>query len=187
MFRVLAVVPLLLVGRPQFGQLGDRLAIIGAGADVSGANNQYGTIYQPKALTTAGTATTQVLSQQNRNAATKSGLIVRNDLTKADTSSGYVTLEVTPSKGVQLQWDADGDGQLESAKTVTGVTAPVWLRITRDGTAFTGQYSADGTTWSTVATITVPSAVGPEDVGVFTSSHNKYVDGRADLGSFTVG
>jgi len=72
-FRVLAVVPLLLVGRPQFGQLGDRLAIIGAGADVSGANNQYGTIYQPKALTTAGTATTQVLSQQNRNAATKSG------------------------------------------------------------------------------------------------------------------
>ena len=173
--------------RPQFGQLGDRLAIIAAGADVSGANNQYGAIYQPKALTTAGTATTQVLSQQNRNTSTKSGLIVRNDLTKADTSSGYVTLEVTPSRGVQLQWDADGDGQLESAKAVTGVTAPVWLRITRDGTAFTGQYSADGTTWSTVATITVPSAVEAEDIGVFTSSHNKYVDGRADFGSFTVG
>jgi alpha-galactosidase len=173
--------------RPQFGQLGDRLAIIAAGADVSGTNNQYGTIYQPKGLATAGAATTQVLSQQNRNAATKSGLIIRNDLTKADASAGYVTLEVTPSKGIQLQWDANGDGQLESTKTVTGVTAPVWLRITRDGTAFTGQYSTDGATWSTVATITVPSAVGPEDVGVFTTSHNKYVDGRADFGSFTVG
>ena len=33
----------------------------------------------------------------------------------------------------------------------------------------------------------IPSAVGPYDVGAFTSSHNKYVDGRADFGSFTVG
>ncbi|QUQ65071.1 NEW3 domain-containing protein [Kutzneria sp. CA-103260] len=173
--------------RPQFGQLGDRLAIIAAGADVSGTNNQYGTIYQPQGLNTIGTATTQVTQQQNRNASTKSGLIVRSDLTKADASPGYVTLEVTPSKGVQFQWDANGDGQLDSAKTVSGVTAPVWLRITRDGTAFTGQYSVDGATWNTIATITVPSAVGPEDVGVFTSSHNKYVDGRADFGSLTVG
>ena len=173
--------------RPQFGQLGDRLSIIAAGADVSGTNNQYGTIYRPKSLNTNGTATTQVLSQQNRNAATKSGLIVRSDLTKADSASGYVTLEVTPGKGVQLQWDADGNGQLESSKTVSGVTAPVWLRLARNGTAFTGQYSVDGTTWSTVATITVPSAVDAEDVGVFTTSHNKYVDGRADFGPLTVG
>ncbi|MFC0430449.1 NEW3 domain-containing protein [Kutzneria buriramensis] len=173
--------------RPQFGELGDRLAIVAAGADVSGTNNQYGTIYRPQGLPATGTATTQVLSQQNRNASTKSGLIVRNDLSKADSSAGYVTLEVTPSKGIQLQWDADGNGQLESSRTVGGVTAPVWLRITRDGTAFTGQYSVDGATWSTVATITVPSATGTEDVGVFTSSHNKYVDGRADFGSFAAG
>jgi alpha-galactosidase len=173
--------------RPQFGQLGDRLAIIAAGADVSAANNQYGTIYRPQGLPTTGTATTQVLSQQNRNAATKSGLIVRNDLSKADSSAGYVTLEVTPGKGIQLQWDADGNGQLESANTVTGVTAPVWLRLVRDGTAFTGQYSVDGATWSTVATVAVPSAVAAEDVGVFTTSHSKYVDGRADFGSLAVG
>jgi alpha-galactosidase len=173
--------------RPQFGQLGDRLAIVAAGADVSGANNQYGTIYAPQALTATGTVTAQVVQQQHRNAATKSGLIVRNDLTKADTSPGYLTLEVTPGKGVQLQWDADGNGQLDSSQTVSGVTAPVWLRITRDGTAFTGQYSVDGTTWSTVATVTVPSAAAAQDAGVFTSSHNKYVDGRADFGSFTVG
>jgi alpha-galactosidase len=173
--------------RPQFGQLDDRLAIVAAGADVSGANNQYGTIYAPQALTATGTVTAQVVQQQHRNAATKSGLIVRNDLTKADTSPGYLTLEVTPGKGVQLQWDADGNGQLDSSQTVSGVTAPVWLRVTRDGTAFTGQYSVDGTTWSTVATVTVPSAAAAQDAGVFTSSHNKYVDGRADFGSFTVG
>ncbi|MBB5897565.1 NEW3 domain-containing protein [Kutzneria kofuensis] len=173
--------------RPQFGQLGSRLAVIAAGSDVSGTNNQYGAIYLPQGLDTTGTATVQVLSQQNRNAATKSGLIARDDLSKADSSAGYVTLEVTPSKGIQLQWDADGNGQLESSRTVAGVTAPVGLRLVRDGTAFTGQYSVDGTTWSTVATITVPSATGTEDVGVFTTSHNKYVDGRADFGSFTVG
>jgi alpha-galactosidase len=172
---------------PRFGRLGDAFAIIAAGSDVSGTNNQYGTIYQPGALGTAGTVTTRVTAQQVLNTGMKSGLMVRRDVTQANTSPGYVTLEVTPGNRVQLQWDADGNGQLDKSASVSlsGAT-PIWLRLVRDGTTFTGAYSTDGTTWTTVSSATVPTATGSEDAGMFTSSHNKYDDARADFESFSV-
>jgi alpha-galactosidase len=173
--------------RPRYGQLGDAFAVIAAGSDVSGTNNQYGTIYQPGALSTSGSVTTQVTAQQVLNTGMKSGLIVRGDVTKASTSPGYVTLEVTPGNRVQMQWDADGNGQLDASasKSLTGST-PIWLRLVRDGTTFTGSYSTDGTTWTTVSSATVSTATGPEDAGMFTSSHNTYDDARADFGSFSL-
>jgi alpha-galactosidase len=172
---------------PRFGRLGDAFAIIAAGSDVSGTNNQYGTIYQPGTLGTSGSVTTRVTAQQVLNTGMKSGLMVRSDVTQANTAPGYVTLEVTPSNRVQLQWDTDGNGQLDASASasLTGST-PIWLRLTRDGTSFTGAYSTDGTTWKTVSTATVPTATGAEDAGMFTASHNKYVDARADFESFSV-
>jgi hypothetical protein len=172
---------------PRFGQLGGAFAVIAAGSDVSGTNNQYGTIYQPGALSTAGSVTTQVTAQQVLNSGMKSGLMVRRNVTQASTSPGYVTLEVTPSNRVQMQWDTDGNGQLDASASVslTGST-PIWLRLVRNGTTFTGSYSTDGNTWTTVSSATVPTATGAEDAGMFTSSHNKYYNARADFGSFSV-
>jgi alpha-galactosidase len=172
---------------PRYGQLGDAFAIIAAGADVSGTNNQYGTIYQKGALSTSGKVTTRVTAQQVLNTGMKSGLMIRRDVTQANTSPGYVTLEVAPSNRVQMQWDTDGNGQLDASASasLTGST-PIWLRLTRDGTTFTGAYSTDGSTWKTVSSATVPTATGAEDAGMFTSSHNKYDDARADFGPFSV-
>ena len=172
--------------RPAFGQLGDALAIDAAGSDVSGTTNQYGTIYQPHALAATGVITTRLTAQQVRNASTKSGLIVRRDLTQADSSPGYVTLAMTPGHGLLMQWDADGNGTLDSSASAPAGQAPVWLRLTRNGTTFTGESSVDGATWMLVGTATVPSATDAEDAGVFTSSHNKYVNGRADFGSLVI-
>lgn len=172
---------------PRFGKLGTAFAVIAAGSDVSGTNNQYGTIYQPGALGTSGSVTTRVTAQQVLNTGMKSGLMVRRDVTQANTSPGYVTLEVTPGNRVQMQWDADGNGQLDASATasLTGST-PIWLRLVRDGTTFTGSYSTDGDTWTTVSSATVPTATGAEDAGMFTASHNKYDDARADFESFSV-
>jgi alpha-galactosidase len=172
---------------PRFGQLGDAYAIIAAGNDVSGTNNQYGTVYQPGALGTSGVVTTRVTAQQVLNSGMKSGLMVRQDVTKASSSPGYVTLETTPGGRVQMQWDTDGDGRLDASASAT-VTAstPIWLRLTRDGTTFTGAYSTDGHTWTTVSAAPVAGATGAEDAGIFTASHNKYTDARADFASFSV-
>lgn len=172
---------------PRFGRLGDAFAIIAAGNDVSGTNNQYGTVYQPGALGTSGGVTTRVTAQQVLNGGMKSGLMVRRDVTQASTSPGYVTLETTPGDRVQMQWDTDGDGRLDASASATpAASTPIWLRLTREATTFTGAYSTDGRTWTTVSTATVPTATGAEDAGIFTTSHNKYTDARADFDSFSV-
>ncbi|MFD3945258.1 hypothetical protein [Streptomyces sp. NPDC058579] len=75
--------------------------------------------------------------------------------------------------GVVLSYDADGNGQLEKFAQVTGVRAPVTLRLTRTGTAYTGEFSTDdGATWRPVATVTVPGAAITQDVGLFMTAAN---------------
>ena len=63
-----------------FGQSGDAIAIEGAGADLWGATNEFGTVYRPGAFGTAATATVRVTSQDATGRRARAGLIVRNDL-----------------------------------------------------------------------------------------------------------
>jgi hypothetical protein len=176
----------------SFGQAGSRLGIRAAGSDVYGATNQYGAIYRPGAERDGTVATVQVLSQSNTNAWAKAGIIVRNDVTAADTSPGFLILAEAPGHGYVIQWDSNGDGRLDSnsAANNEGVgtaTYPCWLRLTRAGAAYTGWYSTDATTWTPVATVTVPSAAPTQDVGVFATSHSSGVTGEVGYDGFTLG
>jgi regulation of enolase protein 1 (concanavalin A-like superfamily) len=47
----------------------------------------------------------------------------------------------------------------------------MYVRVRKNGTTFTGQYSKDGDTWTTLATVTVtlPSIF---DVGIAATSHD---------------
>jgi hypothetical protein len=114
--------------------------------------------------------------------------MVRNDITGAAASPGFVTLADTPGSGYVLRWDANGDGQLDaSASAGSGPASyPAWLKLTRSGTSYTGYYSADGTTWTPVGTASVPSAAAAQDVGVFSSAHATTV-GESDFRDLTVG
>lgn len=38
-------------------------------------------------------------------------------------------------------------------------------------TSYTGSYSTDGTTWHTVATVSVPGQADAQDAGMFVTSH----------------
>ena len=50
---------------------------------------------------------------------------IRNDITDADTSAGYLALVETPGNGYLLDWDSDGDGKLDSQdSTGTPPTRP---------------------------------------------------------------
>jgi uncharacterized repeat protein (TIGR01451 family) len=176
----------------SFAQLGTRLGIRGDGGDVFGGTNQYGTIYQPGAETDGTVATVQVLSQDNTNAWAKAGIMVRNSITDAATSPGFLILAVAPGHGYVVQWDANGDGRLESNSAPSGqglgtAVYPSWLKLVRSGTNYTGYYSTDGTTWILIATVPVPSAAATQDVGVFMTSHSSGSIGEVDFDHFTVG
>jgi regulation of enolase protein 1 (concanavalin A-like superfamily) len=75
---------------------------------------------------------------------------------------------------LELQWNADGDGVLDQYKGVFGPPSPtpVWLRVTRAGTSFNAQWSADGQSWISVGTASLPSAAAVQDAGMTATAAN---------------
>ncbi|HEX4221180.1 MAG TPA: alpha-N-acetylglucosaminidase C-terminal domain-containing protein, partial [Pseudonocardiaceae bacterium] len=147
-----------------FGQKDNSFAIYTGGADMWGGINEFGTIYRPAALAVGGSITTEVTAQADTGPWARAGIVVRDDLT-TNGSTGYLTLAVTPGNGCLLSYDGNGDGKLDGLAIASGFGAPSQLRLTRTGpTTYTGACSPDGTTWTTVGTVTVPGGA-PQDVG----------------------
>jgi regulation of enolase protein 1 (concanavalin A-like superfamily) len=169
-----------------FGQGGDNLGIRAAGADVSGATNEYGAIYLPNAEQDGTTAAVEVTAQADTSDQAQAGIMVRNNIAQTGNSPGFVTVAATPGHGYVLQSDANGDGQLDSSSAAGSTSYPSWLRLTRTGTTFTAAYSTDGTTWTTIGSVGVPSAATTQDVGVFATAHSSTV-GEVDFAHFTAG
>ncbi|WP_405799830.1 alpha-N-acetylglucosaminidase [Streptomyces sp. NBC_01506] len=155
-----------------FGQLGERFAVNGGGQDLWRATTQFGTAFKEGAFRDGAIVTVRVDAQENTGAWARAGVIVRDRLATPG-SPGIVNLAVTPSNGVVLSYDTTGDGTLDTYQRVTGVTAPVLLRLARAQGRFTGSCSTDdGATWRTVATVPVPGAADVQDVGLFMSATN---------------
>jgi hypothetical protein len=101
----------------------------------------------------------------------RGGIMVKNDISKAGVSTGYVLLDESPTIGYAMQWDADGDGRVEKHTEFDGYTTwPNWLKMTRKGDVYTGYYSTDQKTWTKIAEVTLPGIEAKQDVGVY--SHN---------------
>ncbi|MDX6361245.1 MAG: hypothetical protein QOC85_248, partial [Streptomyces sp.] len=172
-----------------FGQLGDRFAIDGAGADLWKGTAEFGTVYRKGALKDGVSVTLRVDSQAVTGPWARAGIVVRNSLATPG-SPGFLDLAVTPANGVVLSYDTNGDGTLDTYKRVTGIKAPVLLRLTRAGAAFTGACSADGgASWRTVATVPVPGAADVQDVGLFMSATNGGggARGTVEFSGWTIG
>jgi hypothetical protein len=175
----------------RFAQLGSQLGIQGDGGDVYGGTNQYGVTYLPGAETDGTVATVELTAQQNTNAWAKAGIMVRNDVTAAQTAPGFLILAEAPGHGYVMQWDANGDGQLDSNSAPNNqglgtATYPTWLKLVRSGTTFTGYYSTDDTTWTLIDTVALPTAAAGQDVGVFMTSHNAGAVGEVDFADFAI-
>src|SRR5581483_11453034 len=83
----------------SFAQLGNRLGIQAGGGDVYGGTNQYGAIYLHGAELDGTVATVEITAQANTNAWAKAGIMVRNDLTNANGSPGFLILAEAPGHG----------------------------------------------------------------------------------------
>ncbi|MFE6662341.1 alpha-N-acetylglucosaminidase [Streptomyces sp. NPDC057697] len=155
-----------------FGQLDGRFAINGAGQDLWKGTSQFGTAYRAGAWTEGSEVTVRVDAQENTGGWARAGIVVRNGLGTPG-SGGFLNLAVTPSNGVVLSYDTNGDGTLDAYRRITGIGAPVLLRLTRSGTGCTGSCSTDdGASWRTVATVAVPGTATVQDVGIFMSATN---------------
>ncbi|MBB5118654.1 alpha-N-acetylglucosaminidase [Streptomyces eurocidicus] len=164
-----------------FGRLGeDRFAIDGAGEDLWKGTEQFGTVYRAGALAVRAVASVRVDAQTDTGSWARSGIIVRNGL--AGRSPGAVNLAVTPGQGVVVSYDSNGDGTFDAYRRITGIKAPVHLRLTRAGTdLYRAECSTDeGATWRPVAEVRVPGTAARQDVGMFLTAGN---DGSGERGT----
>ncbi|TVL89925.1 alpha-N-acetylglucosaminidase [Streptomyces sp. SAJ15] len=173
-----------------FGQLADRFAIDGSGLDLWKTVAEFGAVYREGALAVGGRITVAVDSQAATGPWARAGIVVRDSLATAG-APGFLNLAATPASGVVLSYDSNGDGTLDTYKRVTGVKAPVHLRLTRAAaTSYTGELSTDGgTTWRTVATVAVPRAAAAQDAGLFMSAAHggSGVRGTAEFSGWRLG
>ncbi|MFF8596810.1 alpha-N-acetylglucosaminidase [Streptomyces sp. NPDC015220] len=165
-----------------FGQLADRFAIDGGGADLWKATTEFGAAYREGAFRDGSSVLLRVDAQAVTGAWARAGIMVRDSLA-APGSTGFLNLSVTPANGVVLSYDATGDGTLDTYRRITGIKAPVLLRLSRSGGAYTGACSTDGgITWRTVATVSVPGAAAVQDVGLFMTATNGGNGARGTVG-----
>lgn len=176
-----------------FAQSGLHFGIAAAGADVWGAggqhDDQYGAIYRDDAVTSGTTVTASVDHLNDANSWAKSGVMVRNDIAAAGSSGGYAVVAVTRRNGVVFEWDSDGDGYLDSdVRAAVDTYRPIWVRLSRDGTAYTAAYSYDGTNWAPLGSaITLAGAADTQDGGIFSTSHDANRSATNVFSEFSVG
>jgi hypothetical protein len=95
----------------------------------------------------------------------KAGLIIKGGTGQG---SPYVAIMVTGGHGVRMQDDYTHD--TPGPPGTVSAAAPRWLRLTRAGATITGSASADGRSWTTVGTVTVPGLPSTAQVGLFVTS-----------------
>jgi len=132
--------------------------VTGGGADIWGTADQFN--FVSTNFTGDGTMIVQVTSLQNSNPSSgwsKAGLMFRNDSTAGSVN---VIIVATAGQGVSFQWRSAAGGSSSFAAD-GGIYAPIWLKLVRSGSTFTGSYSSDGINWIQVSsqTIAMNSAV----------------------------
>jgi hypothetical protein len=93
-------------------------------------------------------------SIEDTNAGAKAGVMIRESLAP---ESKFVSLVVSPDRSVSMGWRPWAAGIARSvAQASTG--APQWVKLTRAGSLFSAQHSADGITWMDLKTATGAAA-----------------------------
>ncbi|UCG46920.1 MAG: hypothetical protein JSU94_15640 [Phycisphaerales bacterium] len=153
----------------------------GAGTDIWDVPGRDGEFHDEfhfvyRTFTGAGAIQARVDSIQNTNDWAKAGLMIRD---KLDADSVYSMVTLTPTQGLlwQYRMEAGGPGAMTQ---VGGITAPQWIRISRDvsGTVM-AEYSDDGSTWTTIGTpLNIPMNT-PMYIGLAVTSHSPAVTCQA--------
>jgi hypothetical protein len=118
--------------------------VTGGGSDIWNNADQFH--FASTNFTADGVMIVRVTSMQNSDPGSgwsKAGIMFRNDSTAG---SANVSIVATAGQGVGFQWRSTAEGS-SSYTSQSGISAPVWLKLARSGTSFTGSYSTDGNSW----------------------------------------
>lgn len=119
-------------------------SIIGGGADIWGASDQFH--YVSQALAGDGSISGHLTAQTYTDPWAKAGLMQR---VSSDPAAPFYMVAMTPGNGIVVQFRDTQGGNVQNLTGIVG-TMPAYLRVTRAGTTFTAYTSADGITWTAI-------------------------------------
>lgn len=143
--------------------------VAGGGTDIWGTSDQFN--FASQTVNGDGSIVAQVTSLQNTDPGSgwaKAGVMFRNDSTPA---SEHVAVVATAGNGVSFQWRSVAGGGCGYAN-VTGLLAPIWVKLVRTGSNFSGYYSTDGQSWVQVGTTQSVSMGAGVLAGLAVTAHN---------------
>lgn len=115
-----------------------------SGSDIWGASDQFHYTY--RTLSGDGSLTARVVSLENTHSWAKSGVMIRESL---DADSRHFMTLITPGNGVSVHGRSSTGGN-SFHNTISGNSAPIWLKVEREGDILRGHYSYDGANWTLI-------------------------------------
>lgn len=144
---------------------GDGAVVSGSGADIWDGADEFHYRYQ--LWTGDGSITARVTSLANTHGWAKAGVMFRETL---GAGSAHAFMCVSAGNGTAFQRRTAAGASSSSTSGGTGSSLPKWVRLVREGAAFTAYESTDGSAWIQVGTETI--AMPPTIyVGLAVTSH----------------
>jgi len=144
---------------------GPPIQMTAGGTDIWGTADEFHYAY--KRLSGEGSITAKVVSITNTDPWAKAGVMIRQTL---EPGSANVMVAITSTSGVTFQ-NRNTAGAESLSTTQEGIAAPQWVRMSRSGNTFTGEYSADGSNWTIMDSVDIPMLLDIY-IGLCLTSHN---------------
>ena len=155
-------------------------AITGGGADIWNAADQFQ--FTQTNLSGDGVIAAQVLGQISANSFAQSGIMLRDG---TNANAAEISVSVTPSSGVTFRYRLS-NGAATAQTIVSGVTAPVWVRLVRTGNSFAGYYGSDGSSWIPIGTPRTVTMSNLALAGLCVTAHDNTATNTATFTNVTV-
>ena len=154
----------------------------GSGADIWNQSDEFH--YAFKTLSGAGTIVARVGSITDTHASAKAAVMIRDTLAP---DSMYWMAAVRPgSNGVIAEYRAGTGQDAQQTGSLTGITAPYWVKIERDLAGyFTAYSSADGSTWELVGFSEPIQMDTNVNIGLAVTSHDAALTCQAVFSNVT--
>ncbi len=154
---------------------GSTYTITGGGADIWDTSDSFRYTYQQ--VSGDSSVVARVDSLQNTDSWAKAGVMIRESLAA---NSRHVMMIISPGNGTSFQRRTTTGGFSDYTQG-PAVSTPRWVRVVRSGNTFTASTSANGTTWTTVGSVSIAMASSAY-AGLAVTSHD---DSEATTATFT--
>lgn len=151
-------------GGASYDRYSDSFKVVGSGNDIWNGSDEFRFAY----IAAYGNCSVvaRVTTVQNTDPWAKAGVMIRESLTP---NSAHASVFVTPANGVAFQYRGATGGASGNVNT-TGLAAPYWVKIVRSGSTFTAYRSANGWSWTTIGSQSIPMG-SVAYIGLAVTSH----------------